>query len=442
MAFFRALNTNPITAWSRQAYQQPFLHLKGGVLRPDMIMVTDPAMVRRIFVEEPGLYDKGDVVRRRLRPALGDSMLIAGETTWRPQRRIAAPLFSARRVESFLQDMVRTAEEVSSRLADEPDGSVVDVSRLMLRLTYEVISRTAFSAEGVSDPDAFSQAIADYFDTLGRVDLASYMRLPEWIPTLGRIRARPSLALFRREIGGVIERRRKRMAELGPESVPDDLLTRMLTTPDPQTGRLLSPELVYDNTVTFLAAGHETTANLLSWTLFLLGENPDWEERVVDEIERVVAGATPTTERLAALTDTRMVLDEVLRLYPPAPVIPRVAERADQLGPIAVRKGAIVFTSPYIAQRHEAWWSEPRAFRPERFAAGKREAIDRYIYFPFGLGPRICIGASFALQEALTVLALLLPRFRFRAERPEAVFPQSTITLKPGDSLPMRVTRR
>jgi cytochrome P450 len=440
--FFKALRANPIAAWSQAAYERPFVKLDGGRLRPDLLFVADPAMVRHVLLDRVSNYDKGDVVRRRLQPALGDGVLIAGEKSWRPQRRITAPLFQPRRIDAFFPDMLSVAKAEALRLADLGDDVVIDVHDAMIGLTYNVIARTAFSSETVSDPAAFSRAIADYFDTAGRVDLASYLRLPEWIPTIGRLRARPALKLFRREIGGIIDRRRQALTRHGVGGVPDDLLTRLLTSIDPQTGATLDPERVYDNTVTFLAAGHETTANVLAWTLFLLSEYPEWDQRVFEEITREIGTADPTPEALGRLTLTRQVIDEAMRLYPPAPLIPRIALEADQIGSIDVRAGTIVFTAPFISHRHRAFWSDPDAFDPTRFAPDKRDAIDRHVYFPFGVGPRVCIGAQFAIQEVLVALAVLLKRWRFVATEPDKVFPHATITLRPADKLPMRLERR
>ena len=439
--FFRALKSNPIAAWSEEAYRAPYVHLPGGLMRPSLLFVTDPALLRRIFIDAVEVYDKGDIVRRRLSPFLGDSILIAGLESWRPQRRIAAPMFTARRVSSGLPSMVEAVEAEARRLEGIAGGED-DIAEAMSGLAYDIIARIAFSSDTVSDPRAFSRAIAAYFDTLGRIDLASYLRLPEWVPTLGRIRARPALALFRKEIGAIVARRRERLAREGAGALPDDLLTRLLTTPDPQSGETLSADLVYDDAVTFLAAGHETTANVLTWTLFLLSENPDWNERLVEEISSVLGSGAPTPEALDQLVLTRMVVDETLRLYPPAPMIPRVAAVADRLGDIEVKPGTVIFTAPYVSHRHRLRWEEPDAFRPERFAQGRRESIDRFAYFPFGAGPRVCIGAAFSIQEVLTALAILLPRFRFEALRPQEVEPLATITLRPGKGMPMRIVRR
>lgn len=440
-AFFRALRDNPIGAWPIEAYEQPFLHLKGGTLRPDLLFVTDPAMVRRILLDAVEVYDKGDVVRRRLRPFLGDSLLVAATESWRPQRRIAAPMFQTRRVEAFIPDMLAAAQAEADRLARLGPGAVEDMHDALIGFTYDVIARTAFSSDAVSDPHVFSRAIAAYFDTLGRLDAASYLRLPSWVPTLDRLKARPVLAYFRREIGGIVARRRDMLAREGAQALPDDLLTRLLTTTDPQTGRPLPADLVYDNAVTFLAAGHETTASMLAWTLFLLSEFPEWDARLVAEIRREVGDGPPTPEALSRLVETRMVIDETMRLYPPAPLIPRMPLKDDRLGPIDVKAGTIVITSPFVSHRHRGVWDDPDAFRPERFAPGLRERVDRWTYFPFGVGPRVCIGASFAIQEALVALAMLLPRFRFSCTAPQDVFPHATITLRPG-RLPMRVTPR
>ncbi|MFO1149203.1 MAG: cytochrome P450 [Alsobacter sp.] len=440
--FFKALRDNPIAAWAEPAYRDPYMLVPGRGLRPGLLFVTEPDMLRRIFIDAVEIYDKGDIVRRRLQPFLGDSLLIAGPESWRPQRRIAAPLFSARRVEASLPAMVAVAREAEARLAALPRGEGIDAAEAMSGFAYEVISRIAFSSDTVSDPPAFSHAIAAYFDTLGRVDLASYLRLPPWIPTLDRLRARPSLALFRREIGGIVARRQARLEAEGEDALPDDLLTRLLTSPDPQTGQRLPGSLVYDDAVTFLAAGHETTANVLTWTLFLLSENPEWDHRVAEEAASVLGGRDPAPDDLPRLEALRMVVDETMRLYPPAPVIPRVAAQADRLGAVDVPPGTFVFTSPYVSHRHRLRWEEPDAFRPERFAAGCRDAIDRFAYFPFGAGPRVCIGAAFSMQEVTVALAILLQRFRFEAIRPDEVFPQATITLRPRAGLPMRVLPR
>jgi cytochrome P450 len=317
------------------------------------------------------------------------------------------------------------------------DGAF-DLGEAMLGLAYEVIARTAFSADAVSDPPAFSRAIAAYFHSLGRLDLATYLQLPEWMPTLGRCQARAPLALFRREIGGIIARRAAALVRQGLDGVPDDLLTRLMTERDPQTGLPLTDALIYDNALVFLAAGHETTAGLLTWTLFLLGNHPDWEARVAAELAS--ARATDGTVSLESAPLTRAVLDETMRLYPPVPFIPRMTKAPDRLGPLDLKKGSVVFAAPFVSHRHHAHWERPDAFDPDRFLTGRDP--DRHVFFPFGLGPRICIGARFAMQEAVIALAALLPEHRVELTAPERVMPRANITLKPAAPVVARLLPR
>jgi cytochrome P450 len=439
--FFQAMRADPMTAWSERAYREPYVFLPGGRHIPDLALVTDPALVRLIFLDRVSIYDKGDAVRRRLSAALGNALLIAPEASWRPQRRIVAPMFQSRRVETFVCDMTAVAKAVLGSF-DANRNEVTGIHEAMLVYAYGVIERTAFSSDGVADPLAFSRAIASYFNTLGRIDGATLLNLPRWLPTPGRLLARAPLRLFRREIGAVIARRREQMTRLGAGAAPDDLLTRLLTTPDPQTGQRMSDELVYDNAMVFFAAGHETTANTLAWVLFLLSENPDWDQRLLSEIQTVVGDRDPSATELDQLVQTRMVVDEALRLYPAAPLIPRMPTQDDVLGPMKLRKGAIVFTSPFISQRHRAHWDKPNSFDPERFRPARREAIDRYVYFPFGAGPRVCIGTAFAIQEIMIALVVWLRRYRFVATEPDRVFPRMAITLSPAGGLPMRLVAR
>lgn len=437
LAFFRALNDSPIKAWPKSAYEKPYIHLPGDRFRPGLLLATDPAMVKRIMLDRVSNYDKGEVVRRRLRPMLGDGILIAGDESWRPQRRITAPLFQHRRVVDYWPTMRSLADREAGALKT---GTVVDMYDRLIGLTYGMIAGAAFSDDGVRDPAAFSRAIADYFSTLGRVDLAAYLGLPSWVPTINRLRSAPSLRWFRREIARIVDQRATRIDSSA--RVPDDLLTQLLTSQDPKTGQPLSIERVQDNTLVFLGAGHETTANLMGWILFLLSEHPDWDAKLANEIKE----KTPIgPEQLDQLPLMQAVINETLRLYPPAPIIPREALAADQLTTsdgetVNIEAGTLVFSAPFVAHRHRGYWTEPNSFEPNRFLHNPE--IDRFLYFPFGAGQRICIGARFAIQEVMAILLALLPRFRFIMVDASQVFPRGTITLRPADRLMMRVIAR
>jgi cytochrome P450 len=242
------------------------------------------------------------------------------------------------------------------------------------------------------------------------------------------------MRFFRKELGALIARRGAEIAR-NPSSAPNDLLTLLLTTRDPEGGALFGPDEVYDNVMTFIFAGHETTANALAWTLYLLSQFPDVDARVAKE----VAAAGGDT---AKLTYTRMVLEESLRLYPPAPFVSRDSVAADRVGPVDIRAGTSVLISPWIIHRHRALWDDPDYFDPERFAPGRRENIHRFAYIPFGAGPRICIGMGFAMQEALIVLAAIVRDWRLSLVPGHPVAPLARLTLRPEFGLKMVPHRR
>ena len=291
------------------------------------------------------------------------------------------------------------------------------------------------------DARRMGEAFGLYFDTVGRLDMAAVFNLPEWVPTLGRLRARPALRFFQGEVGRIVAERRALMAR-DPAAAPDDLLTMLLTARDPEDGRPMDEQQVIDNAITFIGAGHETTANALCWTLYLLSAFPWAEARVSEELERVLGGRTPAAADIDGLVYLRQVLDEAMRLYPPAPFLGREAVGPDELGGAPVRPGTQIIVSPWILHRHRTLWDEPELFDPERFAPERREAIHRFAFIPFGAGPRICIGMAFALQEAMLLLAVILQRYRLTVRPGFTVMPLATITLRPKGGLPMRLERR
>lgn len=246
------------------------------------------------------------------------------------------------------------------------------------------------------------------------------------------------MGYFESIIDEIIEKRRRRMS-VGSEQ-PSDLLSLLLRALDPSIGELMSLDEVRSNILTFLSAGHETTANTLAWSIFLLSQSPEWSAHVQEEAERELDGpVNGLAERLIA---TRAVVEEALRLYPPIAAISRTAHRADTLGDLYVKSGSLVVIAPYVLHRHWRLWERPDVFDPARFLPEARSAIPRFAYLPFGVGPRTCIGASFALQEATIVLAVLIRRFDLQLMPNARVWPVQKITLRPATGLPMRVASR
>ncbi|MGZ6023117.1 MAG: cytochrome P450, partial [Rhizomicrobium sp.] len=310
----------------------------------------------------------------------------------------------------------------------------------MMRLTYDIICRTVFSGDVTMDYGRMSKAILVYLETLGRIDMLGLLGLPRWVPTPDRVRAAPALRYFRHEMEGLIERRKALIAR-DADSAPNDLLTLLLTAHDPEGGTLFSDREVFDNVMTFVFAGHETTANALAWTLYLLSQFPDTDAQVAAEV-RGVDGARIASGDLPELPFTRAVLEESMRLYPPAPFVSREAVAADTVGGIAIRPRTSVLISTWILHRHRLLWERPDEFDPARFLPGQRERIHRFAYLPFGAGPRICIGMGFAMQEAMVVLAAITRRYRLELEPGHEVHPLARITLRPEGGLKMRLCRR
>jgi cytochrome P450 len=281
--------------------------------------------------------------------------------------------------------------------------------------------------------------MATYFNTIGKISPLDLIGAPDFIPRFSRLRVRPTLKLFEAAVDQIISDRRRILAEQ-PDGAPDDLLSRLLKASDTNSEDGITESEVRSNILTFIAAGHETTANALSWAMFLLSQSPPWRERVAAEADRELAG--PIAGIADRLVETRAVVEEAIRLYPPIAAISRVALDCDDLNGEQVRPGSLIVISPYVLHRHRLLWNCPDAFDPRRFLGRARETMDRFAYIPFGVGPRKCIGSTFSLQEATFVLAAIAKHFTFQLKPGHVVWPILQVTLRPSNGLPMIVRRR
>jgi cytochrome P450 len=335
--------------------------------------------------------------------------------------------------------MMSAAAALVARWGRDCEGARVDVAAEMTRVTLDVLERTIFSDGLGGDAEQIRGAMATYFDTIGRIDPLDLLGVPDIVPRIGRMRVRSTLRFFEAAIDTIIATRRRRLAEQ-PGSAPKDILTLLLDALDPATGELMTPTEVRSNILTFIAAGHETTANSLSWSLFLLSQSAEWRDRLRAEADREIGGPIEgLAERLVA---TRAVIEEAIRLYPPIAAISRVAIGPDELAGQTIRPGAIIVIAPYVLHRHRALSDRPDAFDPGRFCGDTRKGIDRFAYLPFGAGPRTCIGSAFALQEATLLLAAIMHHFDLRLVPQHVVWPLLRVTLRPAGGLPMVVGRR
>lgn len=413
------------------ALRQPMVSGKTG---KRWHMVMDPGANRRVLKDAVEDYPKSDVTKLILKPAIGESLFIAEGAHWHWQRRAAAPAFALRHVEALAPVMTAAAEAASVRIAAQA-GRAANLHDEMVAATFEVISDVTFSGDEGFDRGAVHKAIDAYISQTARVSILDIIGAPAWLPRPSRLISAGPMRAMKRMADGAIEARRK----AGPRPVPD-LLDLLLAGVDPETGRRMDTGELRDNLLTFIVAGHETTALTLAWALYLCAFDPAVQERAGAEACGVLGPRAATVADLPALPLIRRIVDEALRLYPPAAFLSRSALKPDTLCGREVRPGDTVMLPIYALHRNHLLWPDPHRFDPDRFADPK--AIDRFAYLPFGAGPRICIGASFALTEAVIILATLLARFRFARVPGREPKPVLILTLRPEGGVWLSVEQR
>lgn len=432
------LANNPIESWTQVHFQLPVV--AGPTLIGHMVLVNDPAGVRRVLVDNVANYEKDPLQMRVLaagaRKEAGEGLLVAKGEVWRRTRRTLAPLFTPRRVGGFARVMLERAEQRVDRWLKRRRGAILEIDREMTGVTYDILSATLFSDALASEAKDIEAELERLLDSIGRIHPFDALNAPGWIPRIGRKQAVDARNYFDEAMQRLIAARSE---EIAAGRMPaDDLLTALLKASDPETGAGLSAEEVAANLFTFIAAGHETTARGLAWTLYLLSHSPQWEEVCVEEARRASGDPAQWLETMPAM---RAVFEESMRLFPPVPHMSRMAGTADVIAGVDVPAQSFIVIAPWVLHRHQLLWDNPDAFDPSRFMPGNREEIDRFAYLPFGGGPRVCIGQTFAMQEAVIVLAAILRRVHLRhtGEEPR---PVHRITLRPGSRLTMAMTPR
>jgi cytochrome P450 len=431
-----ALKRNPLECWTREHFENDLV--VGGLPIGHVVVVNEPKAIRRVLLDNATNYQKDNLQRRILSVGLGEGLLSAEGERWRVQRRALAPVFAHRTVCGFAPAMITAAEALTEKWRCF-SGQTIDVAAEMSGLTLDVLARTIFSDGFGHNAERFRAAMRTYFDAIGKISPLDVLGVPDFVPRLARLRVHSILRFFEAAIDQIIAIRRERM-DADADRAPVDVLALLLKALDPETGQRLSEVEVRSNILTFIAAGHETTANALAWSLFLLSQSPEWRCRVQNEAERELGTGNPDcAERLVT---TRAVVEEAIRLYPPIAAISRVAIAADELGNEKLRRGSMVVVAPYVLHRHRRLWSQPDVFDPSRFMGGARSQIDRFSYLPFGVGPRTCIGSAFALQEATLLLAIISKNFVCELVPGHQVRPVLRVTLRPGGGLPMVIRQR
>lgn len=427
------LATNWVAGWPKAAFRERYMFARVITVRNHII--NDPDAIGRVLLENAANYEKPAMIKRILAPAVGWNLLVADGEVWREQRRLMAPVFTPTAVESFTGIFEEAAREQADRWAGEAPGRV-DVAAGATHATFEVMSRALFSHDPAMTSETASAHITATLASAGKYSVAKLIGMP-WLDR-SRIRRQglEGAAFLRARLTELIRRR-----QVDP-SPPQDFMTRLLdafaaTHPPDEAA-----ELALGNGVLFFVAGHETTANALTWALYLMGGDAEVQERAAAEaIAAREAGGGPLRV-IARLPYLRMVLDETMRLYPPATRFDRAPIVDDVLCGRSVRAGDMVTIWPWLLHRHEALWPAPDLFDPENFSAEARAKHHRFQYVPFGAGPRTCIGAAFAINEALLILAEWLSRYRFRLDPGHPVAPTAAVTLRPKGGMPMYIEPR
>ena len=399
-------------------------------------VVRHPNDVAHVLKDNAKNYDKQTSAYRALSLALGKGLLTSEGEFWLRQRRIAQPAFHKKRIAGFASVMVRATEEMLA--AWQPmiaSGEVFDVGAEMMRVTLQIVAETLLGIRMSAEADQVGEAMEVMLPYI-RETSESILPLPLSIPTARNRRFRHAVATVDRIVMKAIAARRA----AGTES--DDLLSMLMSSEDAETGERMTDRQLRDEVMTMFLAGHETTANALIWTWYLLSQNPEAREKLEAEVDTVLGGRTPTLEDLRELRYTRRVFDESMRLYPPAWIVERSAIGADALSGFAIPKRSAVLLSPFLTHRHPEFWPDPLRFDPDRFTEEAIAARPSFAYFPFGGGPRQCIGNNFALMESQLIIAAVAQRVRLSLAPGVKVELNPLVTLRPRGGMNMIASAR
>lgn len=380
--------------------------------------VSHPDYIEEVLVTQNRKFIKGRILRANKR-LFGNGLLTSEGDFWLRQRRLAQPAFHRARIASYADTMVGYADRL---LAEWKDGEERDVHAEMMRLTLQIVAKTLFDADVDREARQVGRALEAIMEL--NSDFRKLILTPSWVPTPRNIRAAIATRRLDKIIFRFVAQRRASGKDTG------DLLSMLLAAQDEDGSRMTDRQL-RDEAMTIFLAGHETTANALSWTWLLLAQNPAVEEKLHAELAAVLGGRAPSLEDVANLRYTGQVITESMRLYPPAWGMARLAIEDAEIGGYPIPKGCGVSLAQWVVHRDPRWFDAPEEFRPERWEGDLMKRLPRFAYFPFGGGPRQCIGNSFAVMEANLLLAAIAQRFRIRLVRDHPAVPMPSITLRP-----------
>ncbi|HEX3950370.1 MAG TPA: cytochrome P450 [Steroidobacteraceae bacterium] len=432
----RASKGNPFEIMPLAAYEQP-VYLATSPLGK-VLIVNDPEGIRRVLLDNVANYPKHALGDEFFSAMFGEGLLSAPPLKWRTHRKVMAPSFGTRTVESYAPAMVETTVAFAQQWDALPNFAEADLAEEMKALTLKIICRTMFSSDA-EELATCSRGALDF------AQASMEFGLLDILPLLGPWRIRRKQEAIRahfKSMDAAIYRLISEREKIRDEA-PKDLLTRLVAAKDPDDGAGLNATEVRDEVITIFMAGHETTAVTMTWVWYLLSQHPAEAAKLHEELDGVLGGRAPTVEDLPQLPYTRMVIEEAMRVYPPAPGITiREALEPDEICGFKVTPGLQIMIAPWILHRHRSLWRDPERFDPTRFSKECNEKRPRFAYLPFGGGPRVCIGATLAMTEASLILAVLAQRFHLRLKEHQDIRLQTRITLRPKNKMIVILERR
>jgi cytochrome P450 len=431
--YLKIIRDNALALYPPEAFEADIIDDR--LLWRRRFVINEPGAIRHVLLDHAANYTKSNLTRRLLEPGLGRGLLTSEGELWRRHRRIMAPAFEARSIAGYAPIITNVTGDLLERWNSLTNLSETNISAAMMQTTLHIISRAMFSSDSAEIVDVVGRGVQEYQMRV-RPGLLDLLGFPLWLTMLfSRTRRGDAFKQFDESVDRLLSHR------IGnPNASAQDLLARLVAARDTEGG--MTAQEIRDQVVTIFMAGHETTAQALNWTWYLLSLHPAQEAKLHQEIDAVLDGRVPRYQDLAHLRYTRMVIEESMRLYPPAHTIVREPVTDDDLLGRRIPAHSLVFIVPWLLHRKPSLWGDPHVFDPERFLPERSSIRPRFAYIPFGAGPRICIGAAFAMTEAISILAMIAQRYRLRLKPDHPVEPQGLITLRPRYGLMMTLERR
>ncbi len=423
---------NPLRAIPEAVYHEPIF--SPPAFRGSIAWVTDPKLVEQILLDDHESFPKSPIEKRIFESILGDGILTSEGATWRWQRRTVAPLFRHGDLLAHVPKMSAATERLLTQWRNTPTPAARSIDHAMTDLTFDVLQATIFEGAKPDEAAALKHHISAYLERTSWDIAYEILKFPNWVWHPAQRPMKRSADALRTTINGIINRERSAGWPSG------GLMARLGQATDPDTGQAMPHDQVAHNLLTFAAAGHETTAKALTWALYLMARAPQWQTKVREEVLHIAGDGPIASDHIDDLSITRQVLKEAMRLYPPAPVIGRMAKHAVTIGDHRFEPGAMLVIPVYVVHRHRKLWHDPDLFDPTRFAPDQEKQHARTQFMPFGFGPRSCIGMSFAMIEATVLFATLVRGARFNCTSSLAPEPVSRVTLRPNGGMTLDVS--